>query len=265
VSGGSSAGGNAAGGNSAGGAAAGGSSAGGSSAGGSSSGGSSAGGGGSGGGASVAGIGAHSLSYFAQSQNGRPVISSPALQTAASGSTIIVSTGRGVFNAFAAPTDNKGNSPYAQLGVPHTYTNYPQSGTAVYSFEGAIGGANHVVSNSNQPYDEITMAVVEVKNGSNVQDFTWVERLNGQALTAAPVTTTGPATLVAFWWGDGGVGEEKIAVPNNGFVVLDSLGTPGEVVQCFVAAKDVAAAGTYDVTWDATPPQGAQLWLVAVQ
>jgi hypothetical protein len=29
--------------------------------------------------------------------------------------------------------------------------------------------------------------------------------------------------------------------------------------------RQVAAAGTYDVTWTSTPPQGAQLWLAAVQ
>ncbi|HVK84497.1 MAG TPA: hypothetical protein VM513_10350 [Kofleriaceae bacterium] len=34
------------------------------------------------------------------------------------------------------------------------------------------------------------------------------------------MTTTGPATLVAFWWGDGGVWGDKTAVPNNGFVVV---------------------------------------------
>ena len=31
------------------------------------------------------------------------------------------------------------------------------------------------------------------------------------------------------------------------------------------AVKNVTAAGTYDVTWKATPTQGAQLYLVAVQ
>jgi hypothetical protein len=32
-----------------------------------------------------------------------------------------------------------------------------------------------------------------------------------------------------------------------------------------VAAKNVSAAGTYDVTWTSDPEQGAQLWLIAVQ
>jgi hypothetical protein len=71
--------------------------------------------------------------------------------------------------------------------------------------------------------------------------------------------------LVAFWWGDAGVQQDKTALPNNGFTVVDSILLSGELVQCAVATKDVAAAGRYDVTWTATPSQGAQLWLVAVQ
>ena len=91
------------------------------------------------------------------------------------------------------------------------------------------------------------------------------EALSGQPTTSLSVTTTGPATLVAFWWGDAGTNSNKTAVPNNGFVVIDSILQSGALVQCAVAAKEVAAAGTYNVTWTATPQQGAQLWLVAVQ
>ena len=36
------------------------------------------------------------------------------------------------------------------------------------------------------------------------------------------VTTTGPATHVAFWWGDAGLASTT-AVPNNGFAVVDSV------------------------------------------
>ena len=37
------------------------------------------------------------------------------------------------------------------------------------------------------------------------------------------------------------------------------------LVQGAVATRDVSAAGSYNVTWIATPLQGAQLWLIAVQ
>jgi len=208
----------------------------------------------------------HGLSYFRYGENALASIEAPALATQPFGSTIIASAGRGDFAAFAPPTDNKGNQPFAQLGTAHTYTNWPTSGTAVYSFVGAAGGPNHVISNTNAPGDEITLAVVEVTGSSHVQDSQWVERLNdGRPITSAAVTTTAPATLVAFWWGDGGADDDKVAVPDNGFVVLDSIGLSGSLVQCFVAAKEVETAGTYEVTWDATPAQGAQLWLVAVQ
>jgi hypothetical protein len=80
------------------------------------------------------------------------------------------------------------------------------------------------------------------------------------------VTTTGPATLIAVWWGDGGV-KRMTAVPNNGFAVIDSyLMLPDNSgVQCAVAYKQVAAAGTYNVSWAGAPAQGAILWLLAFQ
>jgi hypothetical protein len=79
------------------------------------------------------------------------------------------------------------------------------------------------------------------------------------------VTTTGPATLVAFWWGDAGAEGQKNATPGDGFTRVDAILDEGSLVQCAVAVRDVDAAGTYSVTWTATPLQGAQLWLVAVE
>ncbi len=86
------------------------------------------------------------------------------------------------------------------------------------------------------------------------------------------MTTTGPATLVAFWWGDGNVDFVHTAIPNNGFNVIDSFLPTGALIQSAVATKDVSAAGTYNVTWNSQNPdnnpahnEGAQLWLVAVQ
>jgi hypothetical protein len=47
--------------------------------------------------------------------------------------------------------------------------------------------------------------------------------------------------------------------------VIDVVIVPGSAIQCAVAVKAVTAAGTYNVTWTATPVQGAQMWIVAVQ
>jgi hypothetical protein len=85
-------------------------------------------------------------------------------------------------------------------------------------------------------------------------------------VTSASVTTTGPATLVAFWWGDAPAQDDpQTAVPDNGFTPVDAVLEPHNLVQCVVAVKNVTAAGTYNVTWTSTPVQGAQLWLIAVQ
>ena len=89
--------------------------------------------------------------------------------------------------------------------------------------------------------------------------------LVGNPITSQSIVTTGPATLIAFWWGDADGSMAHTAVPNNGFAVIDSFLDAGNLVQCAVAVKRVEAAGTYSVTWTSVPGQGAQLWIVAVQ
>lgn len=209
------------------------------------------------------GVGGHGLAFHRLNANSATTISTPAMNTAAQNSTMVVSAGRGNRFIFEAPTDNKGNAPYQELGK-HPYTNYPDSGTGLYVFPAMAGGSGHIVRNGTTSDDEITLAAVEVVNGTRVQQFVWSEVLSAP-LKSNSVTTTGPATLVAFWWGDAGVDSNKTAVPNNGFTVVESILQAGALVQCAVAAKNVAEAGTYDVTWTATPLQGAQLWLIAIE
>ena len=130
----------------------------------------------------------------------------------------------------------------------------------------ARGMAGHTVAMPKPTVtDETTLSVVEITDGGLVRDVQWREVLSGQPLTSASVTTTGAALLVAWWWGDAGVEQNKTAVPDNGFTVVDSVLESGSLVQCAVAVRQVSAAGTYNVTWTSTPQQGAQLWLVAVQ
>lgn len=163
------------------------------------------------------------------------------------------------------PTDNKGNT-YLPIGSPQVYSLWTSSGTALYASAPANGGASHIVQTTRQVnYDETTMSLVEVRNGNYLQDVKWREALAGNPITSASVTTTGPALLIAWWWGDAGVDFDKTAVPNNGFTVIHSILASGELVQCAVAVRQVSAAGTYNVTWTSTPIQGAQLWLAAVQ
>jgi hypothetical protein len=186
------------------------------------------------------------------------------MSTRTTGSTLLTCVGRGSL-AAVAPTDNAGNA-FVQLDVPHIYTLFPSSGTALFACEKAQGVAGHVVTVAKpNATDETTLSVVEIASGGSVRDVQWREVLSGQPLTSASVTTTGPALLVAWWWGDAGVDLDKTAVPDNGFTVVDSVLGAGALVQCAVAVRQVGAAGTYNVTWVSTPQQGAQLWLVAVQ
>jgi hypothetical protein len=176
-----------------------------------------------------------------------------------------VCVGRGIVSAHRAPTDNKGNE-FVRSGGARTYSLWPTSGTALYACERAAGGAGHIVTvEKPQPADETTLTVVEVTGGGSVRDAQWHEVRAGQPLKSPSVTTTGPAVLVAWWWGDAGVDQDKTAVPDSGFTVVDSILREGALVQCAVAVREVSVAGTYDVTWRSTPSQGAQLWLVAVQ
>ena len=209
-------------------------------------------------------LGAHALAYHRLGGSVAP-ISTPAMNTMLSGSTIVVTAGRGDKALFSLPRDNKSNSPYRQLDTVHPYTNYPNSGTAIYAFPSAQGGDGHIVTADTTASDEITLAAVEVVNGRTIHDFKWNEVLAPNTLTSLTVTTTGPATLIAIWWGDAPEPQDKTAVPNNGFTVIDSILLSGALVQGAVATRDVSAAGSYEVTWTATPLQGAQLWLIAVQ
>jgi hypothetical protein len=80
------------------------------------------------------------------------------------------------------------------------------------------------------------------------------------------ITVDGPATLLAFWWGDGGV-KSMTATPGDGFQLIDAfVQLPDESgVQGAVAWRQVDAAGTYRVHWTVAPVQGAALWIIAVR
>ncbi|MDQ6703987.1 MAG: hypothetical protein M3Z96_13345 [Pseudomonadota bacterium] len=194
-------------------------------------------------------------------------ISTPSMITQASGSTMLTWVGRDTraFTSSTFPTDNKGNA-YSMIGSVHDFE-------ALYSSLSAVGGSGHIVtvpmlgwvaSGIFRPgSDEITVATVEVKNGGAIQDAQW-NKVTAPPQTSLNVTTTGPATLVAVWVGDSWA-PVVTASPNNGFTVINSQLLAGCAVEAVVATKDVSAAGTYNVTWTATPTQGAHMWLVAVQ
>jgi hypothetical protein len=227
------------------------------------------------------GVGAHGLSFYhladPNQSDTTKSISTPRLVTQASGSAIIVSIGRGDNTRFGSaaapvlPTDSRGNAPYQQLDTMHPYEPlYPESGTAAYAFIGARGGTDFQVTaatgqNAKGQLDEITIAAVEVVDANRIVPARWRE-VTSPPLTSASVTTGGPATLVAFWWGDGFPGTPQSATPDSGFTLIDSnTSATNSFVQCAVAVRNVTDAGTYSLTWTATPEQGAQMWLIAVE
>ncbi|MGH6810873.1 MAG: hypothetical protein ACREDM_00535 [Methylocella sp.] len=142
---------------------------------------------------------------------------------------------------------------------------FPDSGEALYGSLSAVGGSGHKVTAPmhGSESDEITLAAVEIKNGGVIQDAQW-NKVTVPPQTSLNVTTTGPATLVAVWVGDSSAASVT-ASPDNGFTVINSQLLAGCDVEAVVATKDVSIAGTYNVTWTATPTQGAHMWLVAVQ
>lgn len=210
-------------------------------------------------------LGAHGLAF----KNDGPTGSSVTVQlgtTQASRSTILVCVGRGIISSHRVPTDTKGNS-YSQLDSTHAYVpRWPNSGTALYASALSTGGAAHAVTvgNSTTPTDEVTAAAVEVRSGGNIS-VAWNEVQSGDPVQSLSITTAGPATLVAFWWGDADGSVAHTATPGNGFTRIDAVLAAGSLVQCAVATREAQGGGTYSVAWTATPQQGAQLWLVAVQ
>jgi hypothetical protein len=211
-------------------------------------------------------LGAHTLLGQGEGLGVSPAVTR-AVDTQASGSSLIVLSG-GYSANDSAPVDSYANR-WKKVGdVPYGNGYGDRFNVKAYVALAAKGGPGHTVGidKNGNATGEITVPFVEVKHAGVLKDVAQNYPPAGVVLTSGSVTTTGPATLVAFWWGDGGV-KRMTAVPNDGFVVIDRfLDLPDESgVQCAVAFKQVPAAGTYNVSWVGAPVQGAILWLFAFQ
>jgi hypothetical protein len=215
----------------------------------------------------VPALGAHVLLTHDQNRGVTPAITAP-ITTRAAGSTLLaLSMGRNP--NFAVPTDSYGNR-WSAIGRRNRYAGLNgRFYTAMWSAAEARGGAGHTLSATkvSDPADEIDLALIEIANGGGVQDAVYAYPRAGEGPhTPGAVRTNGPATLIAVWGGDSD-DLPNTAVPSDGFQVIDSylaLG-PTSGVQVAIAVKQVATAGTYGVTWTATPPQGAACYLIAVE
>jgi hypothetical protein len=208
-------------------------------------------------------LGAHGLVFTRQGVGQTQVVTT--LTTQARGSILLAGVGRGAIVGHRLPTDSR-SSTFSQLGTSHNYSrNYPTSGTALYAATSVSGGSGHAVRAANDDaLDEVTLGVVEVQNGTSIT-HRWNEVFAGAPLTSQSITTTGPALLVAYWWGDADGSAAHTAVPNNGFTVIESALGVGNFVQCAIAVRQVSTAGTYNVTWTSNTNEGAQLYLIAIQ
>jgi hypothetical protein len=211
-------------------------------------------------------LGAHTLLGQEDGNSTSPALTTP-INTATAGSYLL-SFSAGYTSNNNAPTDNKGNV-WTRLGNPAVYLGYNGVfDVKAFTVRNAVGGAGHQLSivKNGTTSGELTLPFVEIRNASVLQDVVQNYAATGTTLTSGTVTTTGPAVLIAVWWGDG-VGLTHSATPNNGFTIIENFVNlpPGSAVQCVVAAKTVAAAGNYNVSWATSPAQGAPLWLFAFQ
>jgi hypothetical protein len=181
-------------------------------------------------------------------------------------------------NDTSAPTSNKGGT-FAIQGSAHFYAGFPSAASAVFALTNATGGAGHAISITwpakSATGAEVSMVVIEIPTGrstSFVQATSFVEVAQSATETSASVTTTGPAMLVAFWLGAGGVitiGTEHPANPVAPFVRHLNADTSIAIhnngyVQAKTASAFVAAPGTYTAQWSGVA-EPAQLYLVAIQ
>lgn len=211
-------------------------------------------------------LGAHTLITHSEGMGSSPAVSDP-IQTAASGSALIT------FNAGYASNDSKPQDSYGNrwkaIGGPVTYRDYGETfAVQAYVAMHAKGGSNHTLrfDKPGNPAGEFTAPFIEVRDAGVLKDVAQNYPEPGLVLTSGKVTTTGPATLVAVWWGDGGV-KRMTTRPSEGFELIDSyLMLPDNSgVQAAVAVRQVDQAGTYNVSWIGSPIQGAILWLFAFQ
>ena len=211
-------------------------------------------------------LGAHTLLGQEDGSGVDPAVTA-AIATQATGSSF-VAFNAGFASNGAAPTDSKSNN-WKRLGRSVVYNGYDaRFDVTAYVALAGKGGSGHTVSivKRGEPKGEITVPFVEIRNADVLQDVAANYPPPGSTIKSDDVKTTGPATLIAVWWGDA-PSKDNTAEPGDGFTVIESLVKlpEGSAVQCVVAYKEVDRAGTYNVTWTHAPEQSAPLWLFAFQ
>lgn len=191
------------------------------------------------------------------------------LDTIAAGSSVVAMCA-GEFATFNAPT-------YNSLSMDQVHTSgyagglWPGYGLEIHERLRIAGGTAHALQfTKTNAVRESSLIGVEIRNAAWRADESIVARAapgTGNPVTSDPVSVTGPALLVAFWSGDGGVGTtDQTAAPETGWTVVESLFL-GETayIQSACAVREVTTPGDYTVAWTPVVNQGAILSLVAYQ
>jgi hypothetical protein len=212
------------------------------------------------------GLGAHVFLGQGEGLGVSPAVTR-AVDTQATGSVFVVFNA-GYASNDAMPTDTYHNR-WRSLGRAMTYADYGERfDVKAYVALDGKGGAGHTVSilKRGEPAGELSLPFVEVRNATRVQAMAQSYSVAALEVVSDEIHVDGPATLLAFWWGDGGV-KQMTVTPGDGFELIDAfIKLPDESgVQGAVAWREVKEAGTYRVHWTAAPVQGAALWLIAIR
>lgn len=207
---------------------------------------------------------ASALAWCEETSTTNPVVTEP-IVTSTTGSSFVYFYA-GYSSNSSAPVDSAGNA--LTLSGSSFYIPYGTAFQArAYISLAGQGQGNHTISFTKNDVisGEVSVAFLEAKNSDTLADSNVTYRNSGETLISGTVTVDRPAVLVAAWFGDGG-SQNHTAIPtDSGFEVKESLLElpPNLAVQCAFAVKEVSEPGDYAIEWEATPEQGAILFLFA--
>lgn len=149
-------------------------------------------------------------------------VATTGVATQAAGSVIVA--GMIFQNTFTSVTDNKSNSPYAQISVERVFNTAFSGKARIYYFPNAAGGAGHTVTGTVNPATAITMLMAEITGAdtSSPLDTGATSVIDTSSPYTASITpTAGNRAVLAFFAGDSGSNPATHA-ESNGFTILSS-------------------------------------------
>lgn len=193
---------------------------------------------------------------------------STTLDTAASGSTILIAVGGNLGDLVTLPTDSRGNT-WTTVGTEE-YARWAGYGVKLYRCIGASGGAGHVFSQQygqTAGFDECTIAVVEIRGATWVNASSLVERPIGVTVATGAVASATACEWIVFLSGDAPTGATAALAPSNGLAVIDDstgIDHPNGYVP-IVIMRAAKGAGSHSSVVGISPSQGAVIGAFAVQ